>query len=211
MIKGESKMDKKPLIGVSICAVVLLVLGSLSIVVGSESVQTCDCGDPPCWPVISGTMGDNNWYVSSVTIVFTGDPVNYVIYRIDGGSWAVYTAPTGLITDGIHVLEWACDSNMSNISSMEIKIDMTTPMFGQYKAKWIGLFQWQLSVNAYDNTSGVNRVLFYLPNSFDTEPPYQVIWKGCYWLFWILSFHYIYYPVNVWDNAENYLSSPSSS
>ncbi len=33
-------MDKKPLIGVSICAVVLLVLGSLSNVVGYQSVQT---------------------------------------------------------------------------------------------------------------------------------------------------------------------------
>ena len=33
-------MDKKPLIVVSICAVVLLVLGSLSNVVGYQSVQT---------------------------------------------------------------------------------------------------------------------------------------------------------------------------
>jgi hypothetical protein len=33
-------VDKKPLIGVSICAVVLLVLGSLSTVVGYQSVQT---------------------------------------------------------------------------------------------------------------------------------------------------------------------------
>ncbi len=33
-------MDKKPLIGVSICAVVLLILGSLSNVVGYQSVQT---------------------------------------------------------------------------------------------------------------------------------------------------------------------------
>jgi hypothetical protein len=33
-------MDKKPLIGVSICAVVLLVMGSLSNVVGYQTVQT---------------------------------------------------------------------------------------------------------------------------------------------------------------------------
>ena len=33
-------MDKKPLIGISICAVVLLVLGSLSNVVGYQSVQS---------------------------------------------------------------------------------------------------------------------------------------------------------------------------
>jgi hypothetical protein len=39
MIKGESKMNKKPLIVVSICAVVLLVMGSLSNVVGYQAVQ----------------------------------------------------------------------------------------------------------------------------------------------------------------------------
>ena len=33
-------MDKKPLIGISVCAVVLLVLGSLSNVVGYQTVQT---------------------------------------------------------------------------------------------------------------------------------------------------------------------------
>jgi len=33
-------VDKKPLIGVSICAVVLLVLGSLSNVVGYQTVQS---------------------------------------------------------------------------------------------------------------------------------------------------------------------------
>ena len=40
MIKGRKVMDKKPLIGVSICAVVLLVLGSLSNVVGYQSVKS---------------------------------------------------------------------------------------------------------------------------------------------------------------------------
>ncbi len=39
-MKGGKVMDKKPLIGVSILAVVLLVLGSLSNVVGYQSVQT---------------------------------------------------------------------------------------------------------------------------------------------------------------------------
>ena len=40
-------MDKKPLIGVSICAVVLLVLGSLSNVVGYQSVKSTTVNDSP--------------------------------------------------------------------------------------------------------------------------------------------------------------------
>jgi hypothetical protein len=103
-------MDKKPLIGVSILAVVLLVLGSLSNVVGIESAQSCGCGDPPCWPELKGTMGDNNWYISGVSVRFDGS-ASSVAYRIDGGSWLTYTAEFALSTDGIHLLEWACDFN----------------------------------------------------------------------------------------------------
>jgi hypothetical protein len=40
-------MDKEPLIGVSICAVVLLVLGSLSNVVGYQSVKSTAMNDSP--------------------------------------------------------------------------------------------------------------------------------------------------------------------
>jgi hypothetical protein len=40
-------MDKNPLIGVSICAVVLLVLGSLTNVVGYQSVRSTTVNDSP--------------------------------------------------------------------------------------------------------------------------------------------------------------------
>jgi hypothetical protein len=44
-------MDKKPLIGVSICAVVLLVLGSLTNVVGYQSVKSTVVNDSPLFSV----------------------------------------------------------------------------------------------------------------------------------------------------------------
>ena len=40
-------MDKKPLIGVSICAVVLLILGSLTNVVGYQTVKSYTVNDSP--------------------------------------------------------------------------------------------------------------------------------------------------------------------
>ncbi len=43
-------MDKKPLIGVSICVVVLLVLGSLSNVVGYQSMKSTVVNDSPLFP-----------------------------------------------------------------------------------------------------------------------------------------------------------------
>ncbi|HUS98869.1 MAG TPA: hypothetical protein VMY59_00935 [Candidatus Thermoplasmatota archaeon] len=98
-------MDKHPLIVISLCAVVLLVLGSLSNVVGSESVQSCDCGDPPCWPEISGIMGENNWWIGAFIVVTFNGTFNYINYRIDGSNWNNYTAPFSLNTEGIHLLE----------------------------------------------------------------------------------------------------------
>jgi hypothetical protein len=48
---GESKMDKKPLMGVCIGAVVLLILGSLSNVVGYQSVKSTVVNDSPLYSV----------------------------------------------------------------------------------------------------------------------------------------------------------------
>jgi hypothetical protein len=153
-------------------------------------------------------MGEDNWYVSYVTVTFKGT-INSTFYRINGGNWIQYSEPFELISQGIHLLEWTCDSNLSDIYSVEIKIDTATPTFSQYKVRWIGLFKWQFSVNASDDTSGVNRVWFLITDSIDTEPPYQVNWKGCYWLTWLSMIGQIYFPVMVWDNAGNYISQPS--
>jgi len=164
IVKGRKVMDKNPLIGVSICAVVLLVLGSFTNVVGIESSQGCGCGDPPCWPVLSGTMGDNNWYVSSVSVWFNGS-YNGISYRIDGGSWQTYTEEFSLTVDGIHLLEWTCDYNMSNIYSVKIKIDRTIPLIA-LNYTWDGN-RWRgydiiYTATANDEMSGMNRVEFYI-------------------------------------------------
>ena len=44
-------MDKKPLIGVSICAVVLLILGSLTNVVGFNTLKSTSLNDSPLFGV----------------------------------------------------------------------------------------------------------------------------------------------------------------
>jgi hypothetical protein len=51
LYNGGKVVDKKPLIGVSICAVVLLVLGSLSNVVGYQSVKSTAVNDSPLFSV----------------------------------------------------------------------------------------------------------------------------------------------------------------
>jgi len=195
--------------------VVLLVMCSLSNVVGIESSQGCGCRDPPCWPELSGTMGENNWYVSDVQITFNGS-LNNTFYRINGGNWTEYNTPFTLWMNGIHLLEWICDSNMSNVHSIEIKIDTIPPQMSYPILKRVGFFKWQYSINVSDdffnvNVSGVNRVWCWYSDSFDTEPPYEFIWRGC-WLIEVLYslFHpAIFLKFNAWDNAGNHLEDPT--
>jgi hypothetical protein len=155
-------------IGISTVSVILLVLGSLSNCLRVETVQGCDCGDPPCWPELSGTMGDNNWYVSSVFVGFNGSFYK-INYRIDGGGWQTYTAPFGITNDGLHLFEWYCDDNMSNIGSIEIKIDRTKPLI-EINWTWIRepwrYYEFIYYATCSDSMSGMNRIEFYRP--FDT-------------------------------------------
>ena len=185
---------------------------------GIENVQSCDCYDPPCWPEISGKMGNNNWYVSfPVEIAFNGT-YNSICYRIDSGYWITYTAPIELYHEGIHLLEWTCDCNMSDVYSMKIKIDSIGPYFGNYTAHRMGLLKWRFSVDVFDDLSGVAGVLFYITNSTDLEPPYEsTVWRGCYFLYrlyWFIDFLFnfeISCPIDAWDNAGNYMVKPHAT
>jgi hypothetical protein len=60
-------MDKKPLIGVSICAIVLLVLSSLSNVVGYQSVKSTTVNDSPLFNIRTNkaTNNENNRVITS--------------------------------------------------------------------------------------------------------------------------------------------------
>lgn len=165
-----------------ITAIVVVLIIGINIFPLIDTVKSCSCSDPPCWPEFSGTMGDNNWYVSNVVVTFNGSG-NRTCYRIDGGDWIVYVVPFVLNADGIHFFEWTCDYNMSDIYSLEIKIDQTPPVLIDGPIKRVGFFKWQFTANVSDETSGINRVVFYILFTKcignDTEPPYQVIWTGC--------------------------------
>jgi hypothetical protein len=184
-----------------------------------ENVQSYKCSDPPCWPEISGAMGENNWYIFVVNVSFNGT-YDFIYYRIDGADWINYTKPFILVTNGIHLLEWTCDSNMSDIYSVEIKIDMSSPIILSLERKRIGLFTWQINVNASDEISGVNRVEFRFVHYIDTEPPYikyfidtelpyQAIVRGFRLInYFFLSVFEPELPIEVWDNAGNSLVHP---
>jgi len=192
--------------------VIIIFLGTIV-----QPIETADkylCNDPPSWPKLSGTIGDNNWYTSNVSVTFNGT----INYRIDGGNWIAYTVPFILTKNGVHLLEWTCDGNTSNVYSVIIKIDQTKPIINNFYTTRIGIFKWKFIADVSDNTSGINRVEFYSDSKFIgicTAPPYTIFWKGLYFLirlkFFLTANWDILPKCTVYDNAGNvyYLPIPS--
>ena len=140
---------------------------------------------------ISGTMGENNWYTSPVTITLSADDgdgsgVENIYYHLDGCGTEVYTSPITVSTNGPHTLEyWSVDKvgNEESHHTITFKIDtnnptvkITQPTYGIYirgNKVWpvFGIFNYSftliigsidIKVNANDGTSGVDRVEFYI-------------------------------------------------
>lgn len=95
---------------------------------------TVDSVAPMTSSTLSGTTGQNGWYVSDVTVTMSAtDPrsgVNYTLYRIDGGAWQTYSAPFELSQNGTHILEYYSTDvagNEESVRSVEVKIDTSPP------------------------------------------------------------------------------------
>jgi hypothetical protein len=68
--RGRKGMNNYPLIGVSICAVVLLILGSLSNVVGYQTIQSSGVNDSPLFS--ARTQRATNQQQNSITSQYLG-------------------------------------------------------------------------------------------------------------------------------------------
>lgn len=80
----------------------------------------------------SGSLGNNEWYRSSVQVTLTADePTNWIKYRINGGSWTTYTNPFIIESDGRYTLEYHAEDTSGNTEEIKIaptfKIDSNAP------------------------------------------------------------------------------------
>lgn len=84
---------------------------------------------------ISGTMGCNDWYTSSVAVTLTGTDdrvgVKETYYRIDGGAWQLYNERFQVSADGAHTIEYYSVDAVGNVEDIKtcqsFKIDQTNP------------------------------------------------------------------------------------
>src|SRR5207253_1727841 len=122
---------------------------------------------PPTTAIsLSGTVGANGWYTSSVTVALNATDatsgVANISYRIDGGGWLAYTGPFPL-GDGPHVVDYL-SSDLAGLAetmhSQSIAVDTTPPSTTASVSGTAGANGWYLSnvtgyLSASDATSGV--------------------------------------------------------
>lgn len=186
MVIGYSGVVKvlKKLLAV---AVILLFI-SVSVIPSTGDRVSFDDTTPPNTTHVfdpSYPDGENSWYASDVevTLIAIDDwsGVNATYYRLDGGLWMTYTEPFTVKSDGEHVIQYYSVDNAGNhedVKSVGFKIDQTLP-FIDVTWKNVGIFKVKFTADAFDATSGVDRVEFYLNDELmftDYDDPYEWIW-----------------------------------
>jgi len=166
--------------------VVLFLCMSIVSPVSSNSIRE-ECSLKP-WTgsdgiEIIGTMGENGWYTSPVTVILYFH--NHTYFKIDDGDWIEYITPIIVIGDGPHTVYCFYiddEGNMSEIYSISFKIDATPPVVSLTVTPMNLLrTKWAVSVTAEDATSGVTVVELYVEYELVcsmTTPPYEFGYQG---------------------------------
>ncbi len=155
-------------------------------------IRIPDTTPPTTEATLAGTMGQSEWYVSSVTVTLTAydekwpEGVDYTMYKVDNGEWTLYETPFQVTTDGQHTVYFysvdkAVPPNTEEEKSISFKMDKTAPVINAFTATaQNGLkTKWLLEADATDATSGIVKVEFYADDALvgeDTDgAPYEFL------------------------------------
>ncbi len=129
-----------------------------------------DAAKPDIVPSISGTMGENGWFITDVTATFSAsDPVpgsglNTFETSLDNANWTPYVSPL-VFTEGTYHLYVQATDFAANVRSLddEIKVDTTAPTISGTISGTLGGANWyvtapQASVTVTDTMSGIAAV-----------------------------------------------------
>ncbi len=97
-----------------------------------------DTKDPESNHSLSGTLGDNSWYTSTITVNLSatdsyGSGVDVIQYYLNSGSWvddSGSSASTSIASDGTHTFYYRAVDNGGNVESthsFSVKRDATNP------------------------------------------------------------------------------------
>ena len=161
---------------------ILLCLNTTSLGSNQEKIQSSSLQDPV--PHVFGQMGENQWFISAVTISFDYDPAKVMeIHYNLSGTWYTYFAPFNVVNDGIYFMHWIwieTSGRPHNGLPIEFRIDKTAPMI-ELNKKTSGKNKMLFTADANDETSKIERVEFYLNDVLTLTvygTPYQYNWTG---------------------------------
>ncbi|MDO8802825.1 MAG: right-handed parallel beta-helix repeat-containing protein [Elusimicrobiota bacterium] len=100
-----------------------------------SEVVFVDGAAPVSTAAIAGSAGQNGWFVSPVMVTLAATDglsgVAGAYYSLAGSSFAVYSAPFSLSSEGFNELKYYAVDNIGNLepeNSLVLKIDQSTPM-----------------------------------------------------------------------------------
>ncbi len=163
---------------------------------------------PVSTAALSGTIGENGWYVGDVTVTVNATDsgtsgLKGTEYSTDGGTtWTAYTAPVTVSSDGIKTVEYRSTDNAGNIEatkSVGFSVDQTVPVLTGTLNGYRSVAGWfdadaTLVLSYDDAASGISSVMYSLDGSrWSTYTGTVTVPKS--------SSHYVYFGAK--DNAGN--------
>jgi len=147
--------------------------------------------------------GENGWYKGSVTITLSATDnlsgVNATYYKLNNGEWERYNDKIKISADGGYTLHYYSvdnEGNAENEKTISFRIDITAPFIEFKKPSYGYLYimgrqilplrhtiiigKANLVVDAFDETSGIEKVEFYVDEELKatlTEEPYSWLWN----------------------------------
>ncbi|HYT01204.1 MAG TPA: alkaline phosphatase family protein [Thermoplasmata archaeon] len=134
-----------------------------------------DSTPPTSSASLSGTAGNDGWYVSFVTVTLSATDalsgVSNISFRIDGGAWAPYAGPLTL-GDGVHTVDYQARDiagNVETVHSASVSIDTQPPTTTITLVGSLGANGWYVSnvtasLGATDPMSGVDAISYRIDN-----------------------------------------------
>ncbi len=137
----------------------------------TEAVKTVEAKldtAPPATAIsLTGTVGQNGWFVSAVNATLTASDstsgVHGTLYRVNGGSWADYTGTIVLGTEGEATLEYYSVDIAGNEESVQqdvVRVDLQLPdltFLSPEEGSWHSQKDLTVLWNGSDEASGVDR------------------------------------------------------
>jgi hypothetical protein len=126
--------------------------------VGSGGSGTGDTTPPTSSLSTSGTQGSSGWYISSVTVsisVSDSSSISSTNYRVNGGSWQIYSGPFVVNSDGSTTVEYYSKDSAGNTEgtkSSVVRIDRQAPSTSS------GVSGYTVTLSSTDTNSGVASV-----------------------------------------------------